>query len=434
MWANESVFYQIYPLGFCGAPIDNDGIPVNRIKKVGDWAEHIEKMNFNAVYFSPLFESDKHGYDTRDYFKVDCRLGTNADFAEVCAKLHKRGIKVVLDGVFNHVGRGFWAFQDVLKNRENSQYKDWFHINFGGNSGYNDGLWYEGWEGHFSLVKLNLKNPEVVKHIFDAIKLWVDEFDIDGLRLDVAYCLDRGFLSQLNSFCKGIKPDFFLLGEIIHGDYNQLVNEQMLDSCTNYECYKGLYSSFNSMNMFEIGHSLGRQFGAENWTLYKGKHLVCFADNHDVTRLASLIKEPKHLPLVYGLLLTMPGIPCIYYGSEWGALGDKKAGDEALRLSYDKPIENELTEFISGLNKAHANSKALCYGSFKVLLQTNKQMIFERCHESERVIVMINIEDAPFRAHFNANAGEGFDLVTGKRYDFGGGVEIPGYTAVALRV
>ena len=256
MWANESVFYQIYPLGFCGAPFENDGQCVNRISKVSDWIDHMTKLGINAIYFSPVFESDTHGYNTRDFRKIDCRLGTNEDFAKVCKDLHKAGIKVVLDGVFNHVGRGFWAFQDVLKNREGSAYKDWFYINFGGNSNYNDGLWYEGWEGHFDLVKLNLNNPQVVDHILECVSKWVSEFDIDGLRLDVAYCLDRNFMKRLRAHCSSIKEDFFLVGEIIHGDYKQIVNDEMLQSCTNYECYKGMYSSFNSMNMFEICHSV----------------------------------------------------------------------------------------------------------------------------------------------------------------------------------
>lgn len=434
MWANETVFYQIYPLGMCGAPIQNDGVNVNRIKRVSDWIPHLNKLGIGAVYFSPLMESDKHGYDTRDYRTLDCRLGVNADFAEVTAKLHKNNIRVVLDGVFNHVGRGFWAFQDVLKYRESSRYCGWFNINFAGNSSYNDGLWYEGWEGHYDLVKLNLRNPEVVDHIFDAIRLWVQEFDIDGLRLDVAYCLDQDFLCRLHDFCHGLKPDFFLVGEIIHGDYNRLVNERMLDSCTNYECYKGLFSSFNSMNMFEIGHSLGRQFGQENWCMYRGKHLFSFVDNHDVTRIASILQNKEHIPLIYGLLLTMPGIPCIYYGSEWGIGGEKSHGDEALRPAIETPEWNEITDMIAGLANVRAKHPALSDGSFKVLLQTNKQMIFERVCDAERMMVLINIEDAPFRAHFNANAGEGFDIVTGKRYDFGGGIELEPYSAVALKI
>ena len=152
-------------------------------------------------------------------------------------------------------------------------YKDWFHISFDGNSNYNDGLWYEGWEGNYDLVKLNLRNEDVIQHIFSCIKGWVEEFDIDGLRLDVAYCLDHDFLRRLRSFCDGLKPDFFLVGETLHGDYNQWMNDSMLHSVTNYECYKGLYSSFNSMNMFEINHSLLRQFGPDNWTLNKGKQI-----------------------------------------------------------------------------------------------------------------------------------------------------------------
>ena len=294
MWAYESVFYQIYPIGFCGAPRVNDGITVPRIRKAADWAEHIARLGCNAVYFSPIFESDSHGYDTRDFRKVDCRLGTNADFAAVCETLHEHGIKVVLDGVFNHVGRGFWAFRDVQEKKWDSPYKDWFHISFEGNSNYNDGFWYEGWEGHYELVKLNLRNPDVVHHLFDCIRLWKEEFGIDGLRLDVAYCLDKDFLRQLRAFCDSFGSDFFLVGELLHGDYNQFVGDGLLHSCTNYECYKGLYSSMNSYNLFEITHSLLRQFGPENWTLYRGKHLLSFVDNHDVTRAPHLRAALRH--------------------------------------------------------------------------------------------------------------------------------------------
>ena len=184
MWAYESVFYQIYPLGFCGAPFENDGVLEHRILKVNDWIPHIKKLGADAIYFSPVFESDTHGYNTRDYTKIDTRLGTNEDFAQVCDNLHKDGIKVVLDGVFNHVGRGFWAFQDVLKNRESSPYVNWFgRIAFDGNSNYNDGLWYEGWEGHFELVKLNLQNPAVVDYLLESVRRWADVYGVDGLRL-----------------------------------------------------------------------------------------------------------------------------------------------------------------------------------------------------------------------------------------------------------
>ena len=428
-WAYESVFYQIYPLGFCGAPFENDGVQTHKIKKVEEWIPHMKKLGINAIYFSPVFESDTHGYNTRDYKKIDVRIGTNQDFKEVCQRLHENGIRVVLDGVFNHVGRGFYQFQDVLKNRENSPYLNWFHINLGGNSNYNDGLWYEGWEGNYDLVKLNLQNGEVVHHILDAVQYWIQEFDIDGLRLDVAYCLDENFVRTLRSFTTERKSDFFLLGEMLHGDYNRLMNDSMLHSVTNYECYKGLYSSFNSMNMFEINHSLLRQFGPENWTLYKGKHLLSFVDNHDVTRVASILTNEKHLPLIYAMCFGMPGIPCVYYGSEWGTRADKSEGDPALRPCFEQPEWNELSEFISKLAEAKKNSKALNYGSFRSVLLTNRQCIFERASEHERVMVAINADEAPFTAHFDAGCGMAIDLITGQPHDFGGGSELPPYSA-----
>ena len=359
----------------------------------------------------------------------------------MCNNLHNEGIKVVLDGVFNHVGRGFWAFQDVLKNRENSPYVGWFaQISFEGNSNYNDGLWYEGWEGNYDLVKLNLRNEDVIQHIFSAIKGWVDEFDIDGLRLDVAYCLDHDFIRRLRQFCDSLKPDFFLVGETLHGDYNQIMNDSMLHSVTNYECYKGLHSSFNSMNMFEINHSLLRQFGPEQWTLYKGRHLLSFVDNHDVTRVASILNNENHLPLIYAIAFGMPGIPCVYYGSEWGAKARKEDGDQALRACFEKPEFNGLTEWIARLAQVKRASKALQYGDFKSVVLTNGQCIFSREWEEEKVFVAINAADQPFGTGFDAGSGRLkvlADYHDGKLQDnadtvieFNGGVELPAYSAI----
>ena len=433
MWAYESVFYQIYPLGFCGAPFENDGVLEHRINKVSEWIPHIKKLGANAIYFSPLFESDTHGYNTRDYCMLDKRLGTNEDFKNICQELHENGIKIVLDGVFNHVGRGFYQFQDVLKNRENSRYKDWFHISFEGNSNYNDGLWYEGWEGNYDLVKLNLGNEEVVQHILNAVKFWIDEFDIDGIRLDVAYCLSPEFLHRLRNYCDGLKNDFFLVGEMLHGDYNQRMNDSMLHSATNYECYKGLYSSFNSMNMFEICHSLNRQFGPENWTLYKGKHLFSFVDNHDVTRVASILSNENHLPLIYTLMFGMPGIPCVYYGSEWGEKADKSQGDPALRPSFEQPIENELFEQISKLADIKKHSNALNYGDFTSVVLTNRQCIFKRSCNGENIYVAINADENSFSCSFNSEKDTFTDLISGNNIAVKPDFEMKGYTAYILK-
>ncbi len=430
MWAYESVFYQIYPMGFCGAPFENDGVQEHRILKVKEWIPHMERLGINAIYFSPVFESDTHGYNTRDYKKIDVRLGTNEDFAEVCRALHEKGIKVVVDGVFNHVGRGFGPFQDVVRNREKSTYVNWFYrIDFNGNSNYNDGLWYEGWEGHYDLVKLNLHNEEVVNYLLESVKGWIEEFDIDGLRLDVAYSLEENFVRRLRQFTEQCKPEFYLLGEMLHGDYNRLMNDQMLHSATNYECYKGLHSSFNSMNMYEINHSLLRQFGPENWTLYKNKHLLSFVDNHDVTRVASILSNEKHLPLIYAMTFGMPGIPCVYYGSEWGTKARKEDGDPALRPCFAQPEWNALCDLISRLATVKKQSEALNYGSFRSVLLTNKQCIFERKSANQRVLVAINADGADFTAHFDAGCGTAVDLISGEKHDFGGGSLLPAYSA-----
>ena len=428
MWAFDSVFYHIYPLGLCGAPAENDGQLSHRILRIADWAEHIARLGARGVYLGPVFESDAHGYDTRDYARVDCRLGTNGDLAQVCSALRERGLRVILDGVFNHVGRGFWAFRDVRERKWDSPYKDWFHIDFNGNSGYDDGFWYEGWEGHYELVKLNLRNPAVVDYIFSCVRRWREEFGIDGLRLDVAYCLDRDFLRRLRGLAEEISPEFFLLGETLHGDYNQWVNGEMLHSCTNYECYKGLYSSLNSMNLFEIVHSLKRQFGPEYWTLYRGKHLFSFADNHDVTRAASILNEPRHLPLIYALMFGMPGIPCVYYGSEWGVQGDKREGDRALRPEIERPQWNSLTGDIAAMAAAWNGSAALRRGDFQDIVLTNRQCVFRREAEGERVFVAVNADSQPYAAHFDAGCGRLRELAGGREVEMRGTLELPPYS------
>ena len=413
----------------------NDGICTPRIRKLLDWSEYLENLGVDSILLNPVFESDNHGYDTRDFKKIDCRLGTNEDFAQVCQDLQRHHVKVVLDGVFNHVGRGFWAFQDVLEKRWDSPYKDWFLINFDGNNGYNDGLWYEGWEGHFELVKLNLKNPAVTDYLLECVKYWVDTFDIDGLRLDVAYSLDPDFMRRLRSYTQNLKSDFVLIGEVLFGDYNRIVNDDMLHSCTNYECYKGIYSSFNSMNMFEIAHSLQRQYGAEQWCLYRGKHLMNFVDNHDVTRIATILNNKNHLPLTYGLMMGMPGIPCIYYGSEWGEPGEKAPdNDYALRPCFEEPKPNALTELIQKLIRIRQKSDALCSGSYRNVVLTNHQLIFERATESEKVLVAINASDTPYTACHGDLTGSARELLSGDGISLAGSLEMPAYSIQYLQL
>jgi rubrerythrin len=434
-WFDNAVIYHIYPFGYVGRndkTVGRDalGAPDSPILDVIKHIPAIKDMGFNTIYFGPVFDSTRHGYDTADYTKVDPRLGTNADFAAVCAELHKNGIRVILDGVFNHVGRDFWAFKDVRENKFSSQYKDWFHIR-DGNSGANDGFHYEGWEGHYDLVKLNQFNPAVRRHIFDAITGWVNEFGIDGLRLDVAYCLELDFLKELRRHCKGLKPDFWLMGETLHGDYNVWMNPEMLDSVTNYQCYKGLYSAFNDLNMFEIAHSIDRMKSYGD----RAKGLYIFVDNHDVSRIASNIKNEAHLPGVYTLMFTMPGVPGVYYGSEFALKGDKSGGDDGLRPEFKLGAiaDIPLTGIIARLAKAHATLKPLYAGSYRQVVLNNQYYAFARECDGETVYTLINASGNAQGFHLGGS-GNYTDALGSGTHDISREVVVPAFGCMVLHV
>ncbi|MBM6818718.1 alpha-amylase [Clostridium saudiense] len=393
------VFYHIYPLGFCGVINNKKNIlSASGFDKFDDkWINHLKNMGINSVYFGPIFQSSYHGYDTIDYLKIDDRLGTNDDFKNIVSKLHDNNIRVIIDGVFNHVGRDFWAFVDVKNNKANSQYSSWFNIDFNGNSNYNDGFYYEGWEGHYDLVKLNLYNKNVRDYLLHVVEEWVHEFDIDGIRLDVAYLLNKDFIKELRLTTNKFNNDFWLMGEMIHGDYNSIVSPEMLHSATNYELYKGLYSSHNDKNYFEIAYSLNRQFG--EYGIYKNLTLYNFVDNHDVNRIATIINDKRYLNNIYTLLFTIPGVPSIYYGSEWGIEGDKSITDLNLRpeLSIDN-FDNDdkskkLEDFITKLISIRKNNKELTLGIYKEFIVKNKQFVFGRYLNDNWIIILLNLDD-----------------------------------------
>ncbi|MDR3573681.1 MAG: alpha-amylase family glycosyl hydrolase [Anaerolineaceae bacterium] len=412
-WISDAIFYHIYPLGFCGAPLRNDfnSPAVPRLEQLYGWLDHIQSLGANALYLGPLFESSLHGYDTADYYHVDRRLGSDETLAHLSAVMHERGLRLVLDGVFNHVGRDFWAFRDVLANRQQSPYRDWFvNLRFDQSSPYNDPFSYEGWNGHFELVKLNLQNPAVKEHLFGAVESWIGNFKVDGLRLDAADCLDFDFMKELAAFCRKLRPDFWLMGEVIHGDYRRWVNPQMLDSVTNYEIYKSLYSSHVDGNYFEIAYALNRQFGPEG--LYRGLPLYAFADNHDVNRVASSLTNPAHLYPLYCLLFSMPGVPSIYYGSEWGITGKKtRYSDLPLRpqLNLQEAVRTapqpRLSADIARLAEVRKSSAALRQGNYQQILVQNEQLVFTRQAGNESVIVAVNASAKPAAVRFKLPLG-----------------------------
>jgi glycosidase len=402
-WSQDAIFYHIYPLGFCGAEQRNDHHSQSqaRLEKIQRWMPHLLELGINAVYLGPLFESSAHGYDTADYYHVDRRLGSDETLTRLIQELHAHGIRVVLDGVFNHVGRDFWAFRDVLQNGQASRFCGWFEgLKFGGRSPLGDPFTYETWLGHHELVKLNLHNPETRQHLLGAVQAWIQDFGIDGLRLDTADCLDLDFQKELSAFAKSLRPDFWLMGEVIHGDYRRWANPETLNSVTNYECYKGLYSSLVDKNYFEIAYALNRQFGEQG--IYRDLALYNFVDNHDVDRVASKLPDPAYLYPLYCLLFTMPGIPSVYYGSEWGLEGLRtKSSDLALRPCLDLESlqqtapQPRLPGVIQKLAHIRRDSAALRHGGYRPLFLSHEQLAFARQVEDQAAIVLINAADQP---------------------------------------
>lgn len=392
-WYEQAIFYHMYPLGMTGAPKTNIQTEVtDRFKELDQWIPHIHSLGCNAIYIGPLFESSSHGYDTRDYKLVDRRLGTNESFREFTKLCHENGIKVVVDGVFNHTGREFFAFKDIQEKKWDSPYKDWYKgVNFGWQSPLGDPFGYEAWQGHFELPCLNLYNPQVKDYLFDVIRFWVNEFDIDGIRLDCANILDFNFMKEMRAKTASMKPDFWLMGEVIHGDYGRWVNPEMLHSVTNYELHKSIYSGFNDHNFFEIAHNVRRLEAI-------GRQLYTFLDNHDEDRIASKLKVKEHLYPVYTCLMTLPGIPSIYYGGEWATEGRRTSTcDDDLRpciLAQKIPELNcKLTNFISKLGKIHQENEELHTGKYQELLLTNRQYAYARWGNNSLIITALNNDD-----------------------------------------
>ncbi len=419
-WIKDAVFYNIYPLGFCGAPKKNDGILTYRLDKMYDFIDHFKKLGVNAIVFNPVFESSCHGYDTIDYKKIDCRLGDNESFKKICDTLHQNGIRVLLDGVFNHVGRDFFAFKDLQQNGMSSIYCNWFHnVRFDRQSPKGDNFSYEGWAGHYDLVKLNLHNENVTSHLLEAVEFWIDEFDIDGLRLDAADCVDIEFFKKLRTTCKNKKPDFWLYGEITSGEYNRWANESTLDSVTNYEAYKALYSCHNDRNYFEFAHSMDREFG--DYGIYKNLYLYNFVDNHDVNRIASSLKDENLLFNVHTLLFTMPGAPSLYYGSEFGIKGTRTPHcDYDLRpcLTLGE-VENpnlKLENHIIKLSKIRHTLSALKDGRYKNENIQLEHFCFSRKNDEQSVFVLLNQSNETRNIGFNSGfCGVLTDLLNDKK-------------------
>jgi glycosidase len=328
-WVRHAVCWQVYPLGATGAEREElpPGVgPVPRLRGLQDWLDHLLELGCNGLALGPVFESQTHGYDTVDHFRVDRRIGTEQDLVDLVAACHARGVRVLLDGVFNHVGRDFPRFRQVLKQGPDSPAASWFHID--SSRAGPDGFTYRDFEGHAALVALDHGNPEVVDHVVRVMTYWCDR-GIDAWRLDAAYAVPPAFWRAVLSRVRERHPDVWVVGEVIHGDYTGYVADSGVDSVTQYELWKAVWSSLNDRNLFELAHAL-RSHGE----MARRFLPQTFVGNHDVTRIASRLTDPRHLPIAVALLCTLPGVPTLYYGDEWALRGvkeDRPGGDDAVR-------------------------------------------------------------------------------------------------------
>jgi len=397
-WIPSAFIYHIYPLGLTSAlQIDNHHPSTShRIEQLYPWLDHLQWLGVNTLFLGPVLQSSSHGYDLVDYFQIDSRLGDNLSFQRFSKEVHRRGMRIILDAVFNHSGRDFFAFRDIRENGKNSAYCDWYEgVRFDRQSPVGDAFDYQTWAGHYSLPKFNLSNLSVREYLFSAVRFWLNEWEIDGLRLDAADHVRMDFWQDLRNLTNSLRSDFWLMGEVVHGPYQPWVNLQHLHSVTNYEAYKGLYSSLNDKNFFEIAHTLKRQFGQEG--IYTDEFLYNFVDNHDVNRITSQLTNQEHLILLYALLFCMPGIPSIYYGSEWGISGKRSQNsDFALRPAIDlnqmiqhAPNPN-LPVFIQKIAQIRSSWSALQIGRYRQAHVNSQQFAFWRETENQHILVSLN--------------------------------------------
>jgi cyclomaltodextrinase / maltogenic alpha-amylase / neopullulanase len=398
------VWYHVYPMGFLGAELANSapgavGGPVtHRLPQLVDWLDYLAELGITALLLGPIFESETHGYDVVDPFRVDRRLGTEEDLVQLIDECHRRSLRVALDVVFHHVGRGHGHFRDVLAKGSQSAWRDWFEIDFG-RSG-RDGFAYANFEGHDHLVKLNHTNRAVLDWAVDVARYWVDR-GVDAFRLDAAYALPPAFVAAFADRVRELRPDLFLVGEVIRGDYKRMVREMHLSTVTQYELWKGIWSSLNDGNFFELSHALNRHEDFcqhfSPWT---------FVGNHDTTHIATQLRDRRDLGHALVVLFTVPGTPAIYAGDEQGAEGRKyeRAGGDA-EIRRPPPFRpTELVRNSLEIWRLHRDLIAvrrarpwLATGTLSVTRVENRTIMYEVRASAGRFVVALSTEDKGVR-------------------------------------
>ncbi|MBT2233042.1 alpha-amylase family glycosyl hydrolase [Nonomuraea sp. NEAU-A123] len=381
-WTDHAIWWQVYPLGFTGAPATAQPEVRHRLRHLEAWLDYAVELGCSGLQLGPIFASETHGYDTVDHFRIDPRLGDDADFDSLVAEARRRGLRIVLDGVFNHVGRSFQADER------------WFRR---GSEGY------EVFEGHHGLVALDHTEPAVRHHVAAVLNHWLDR-GAAGWRLDAAYAVPASFWREVLPEVRARHPEAWFGGEVIHGDYAKYVAESGLDSVTQYELWKAIWSSLNDRNLFELAWALDRHDGLLDTFVP-----LTFVGNHDVTRIATRLENPQHLGHALAVLFTVGGLPSVYYGDEQAFQGlkeERAGGDDAIRpafpaepggLAPDGTEVYRLHQRLIGLRRRHpwlvrAHTTAEHLTNTAVALRSRP-----RDGGGTEIVTLLNLGDEPHR-------------------------------------
>jgi cyclomaltodextrinase len=399
-WIEKSVWWQIYPLGFVGAePVAaaQSGV-VHRLCRLENWMDYAVDLGASGLLLGPIFSSSTHGYDTIDHFRIDRRLGDDNDFDALIEGAHRRGLRIILDGVFNHVGREFPAFRRAIADGPHASDAAWFHLSWPADHSPGNEPNYATFEGHPQLVALNHEEPAVAQYVARVMSHWLKR-GADGWRLDAAYAVPRRFWADVLPRVRAEYPEAYIFGEVIHGDYAGFVRETGVDAVTQYELWKAIWSALNDRNFFELAWALQRHDA-----LLETFVPQTFVGNHDVTRIASQLADDRHLPHALAVLLTCGGTPSIYAGDEQAFRGIKEhraGGDDAIRPAFPAtpadlapfgwPIYR-LHQSLIGMRRRHpwlhrARSRVVDLG--------NTHFIFEAFHNENWLLVALNVADTP---------------------------------------
>jgi cyclomaltodextrinase / maltogenic alpha-amylase / neopullulanase len=390
-WIRTVIWWHVYPLGFTGAdPSGADRTRGRGLRALIPWLDHALRLGANGLALAPIFQSEAHGYDTVDHFRIDDRLGDDAAFDELVAAAHARGLRVLLDGVFNHVGRSSVAL---------AAHPAWTKRGPDGGPAT--------FEGHATLVELDHANPDVADYVTGVLDHWLDR-GADGWRFDAAYTMPTGFLADVVSRSRARHPDAYFIGEVLHGDYAQIVDDARLDSVTQYELWKAIWSSLNDRNFFELAWAIKRH---DAWLSTFVP--LTFVGNHDVTRLASALTDERHVPHALAILFTLAGTPSVYYGDELGLLGVKEhraGGDDAIRPEFpDRPGELtgaaaetfRLHQLLTGLRRRHPWVHAARTTTVQL---ANRQLAYDVNADGQRLRVALSTDDEPWRLPLTGTA------------------------------